>query len=186
MLALQGAFGLHQKVLEHLGAGVVQVRTPQHLGEVDALVIGGGESTTMSKLADASGLVQPLAERLATGMPVLGTCAGMILLASDVMDGYPGQHCFGAVDLVVQRNGYGRQADSFGARLSMKLDSWQGDFEGVFIRAPKVCEVGPRVEVLAELDGSAVMCRQGSAVVCAFHPELVDDDRIHRWFLDLV
>ncbi len=185
VLALQGAFGLHQKVLEELGAAVVQVRTPEQLAGVDSLVIGGGESTTMSKLLDANHLAQPLAERLVAGMPTLGTCAGMILLASDVLDGYPSQHCFGAVDVAVRRNGYGRQADSFHTQLKVTLDASQNDFTGVFIRAPKVCELGDAVDVLAELDGVAVMCRQGAVVVCSFHPELTADTRIHRWFLEL-
>ncbi|MXW43061.1 MAG: pyridoxal 5'-phosphate synthase glutaminase subunit PdxT [Acidimicrobiia bacterium] len=185
VLALQGAFGLHEQVLEQLGVGVVRVRTPEHLAEVDRLIIPGGESTTMSKLLDANALAAPLADRLADGMAVLGTCAGMILLASQVQDGYPAQHCFAAVDVAVRRNGYGRQTDSFHAPLSVQLGAWQGDFSGVFIRAPKVCAVGTDVEVLAQLDGVAVMCRQGLAVVSAFHPELSGDHRIHSWFLEL-
>ena len=184
VLALQGAFGLHERVLNRLGVAAVQVRTAQELAEVDRLVIPGGESTAISKLLDANGLADPLAERLAGGLPVLGTCAGLILLASKVVDGYPGQRCFGAVDAAVRRNGYGRQADSFSAPVAVAIDGWQSAFPGVFIRAPVVESTGAEVEVMAELDGVPVLCRQGSAVASSFHPELADDDRIHRWFLE--
>ncbi|WP_420640313.1 pyridoxal 5'-phosphate synthase glutaminase subunit PdxT [Candidatus Poriferisocius sp.] len=184
VLALQGAFGRHEQVLSALGAAPVEVRTPAELAEVDRLVIPGGESTAISKLLDANGLAQPLADRLADGMPVLGTCAGMILLAAGVVDGYPGQRCFGAVNVAVRRNGYGRQSDSFHTDLAIM--PWEEPFPGVFIRAPVVESVGDGAEVLAELDGRPVLCRQGSAVVSAFHPELAGDDRLHRWFLDEV
>ncbi|WP_420431566.1 pyridoxal 5'-phosphate synthase glutaminase subunit PdxT [Candidatus Poriferisocius sp.] len=182
VLALQGAFGLHERVLNRLGVAAVQVRTPEELAEVDRLVIPGGESTAISKLLDANGLADPLADRLAHGLPVLGTCAGMILLAAEVADGYPGQRCFGAVDVTVMRNGYGRQSDSFSAPVAVQ--GWDSAFPGVFIRAPVVESAGAGVEVLAELDGVPVLCRQGGAVVSSFHPELADDDRIHRWFVE--
>ena len=182
VLALQGAFGLHERVLSRLGVAPVQVRTPEELAEIDRLVIPGGESTAISKLLDANGLVDPLADRLADGLPVLGTCAGLILLASEVVDTYPGQHCLGAVDVAVRRNGYGRQSDSFSAPIA--IEGWDSAFPGVFIRAPVVESVGAGVEVLAELDGVPVLCRQGSVVVSSFHPELADDDRIHRWFTE--
>lgn len=182
VLALQGAFGLHETVLNRLGVAAVQVRTPEELAEVDRLVIPGGESTVISKLLDVNNLADPLADCLAEGLPVLGTCAGMILLSSEVVDGYPDQRCFGAVDAVVRRNGYGRQSDSFRALLDVR--GWGSDFPGVFIRAPVIESVSPHVEVLAELDGVPVLCRQGSVVVSSFHPELADDDRIHRWFLE--
>ncbi|WP_419925920.1 pyridoxal 5'-phosphate synthase glutaminase subunit PdxT [Candidatus Poriferisocius sp.] len=182
ILALQGAFGLHEQVLNRLGVAAVQVRTPQELAEVDRLVIPGGESTAISKLIDANGLAGPLADRLADGIPVLGTCAGMILLASEVVDGYPGQHCFAAIDVSVIRNGYGRQSDSFSAPIA--VDGWGATFPGVFIRAPVVESAGAEVETMAELDGVPVLCRQGSVVVSSFHPELADDDRIHRWFTE--
>lgn len=182
VLALQGAFGLHEQVLNRLGVAAVQVRTAEELAEIDRLVIPGGESTAISKLLDANGLADPLADRLARGLPVLGTCAGLILLASEVVDGYPGQRCFGAVDVSVRRNGYGRQSESFSA--SVEVEDWESAFPGVFIRAPVVESAGAGVEVLAELDGVPVLCRQGSAAVSSFHPELADDDRIHRWFLE--
>ena len=184
ILALQGAFGLHEQVLNRLGVAAVQVRTPEELAEIDRLVIPGGESTAISKLLDANRLADPLADRLAHGLPVLGTCAGMILLASEVVDGYPGQRCFGAVDVAVRRNGYGRQSDSFRALVDVDIDGWESAFPGVFIRAPVAESAGAGVEVLAELDGVPVLCRQGSAVVSSFHPELAEDDRIHRWFVE--
>ena len=182
VLALQGAFGLHEQVLNRIGVAAVQVRTPEELAEVDRLVIPGGESTAISKLLDANGLGDPLADRLAGGLPVLGTCAGLILLAAEVVDGYPGQHCFGAIDTTVRRNGYGRQSESFSAPVEVK--GWDSDFPGVFIRAPVIESAGPDVEVLAELDGVPVLCRQGPTVVSSFHPELAEDDRIHRWFVE--
>ncbi len=182
VLALQGAFGLHERVLNRIGVAAVQVRTPEELAEVDRLVIPGGESTAISKLLDANGLADPLADRLADGLPVLGTCAGLILLAAEVVDGYPGQRCFGAVDASVRRNGYGRQSESFHALVG--VEGWESAFPGVFIRAPVVESVGVGVEVLASLDEVPVLCRQGSAVVSSFHPELADDDRIHRWFVE--
>ncbi|MCY4037586.1 MAG: pyridoxal 5'-phosphate synthase glutaminase subunit PdxT [bacterium] len=180
VLALQGAFGLHERAFRRIGVAALQVRTASELAEVDRLVIPGGESTAMSKLLDANGLTAPLADRLAGGMPVLGTCAGLILLAAEVVDGYPGQHCFGAVDMAVRRNGYGRQSESFSAPVDVR--GWESAFPGVFIRAPVVESAGADVEVLAELAGAPVLCRQGSAVVSSFHPELSEDDRVHRWF----
>ena len=182
VLALQGAFARHVRVLAGLGAAPLEVRTADDLSLVDALVMPGGESTTMSMLLDSSGLRAPIAERLAGGLPVLGTCAGMILLASRVADGRDDQRSFGAVDLDVRRNGYGRQVDSFEADLEVTgLDE---PFHGVFIRAPVVERVGDGVEVLATVDGRPVLCRQGRVVVAAFHPEVSGDDRIHGRFLD--
>jgi len=182
VLALQGAFVRHALVMSRLGAATTEVRTPEDLAAVDSLVMPGGESTTMSMLLDSSGLREPIAERLTDGLPVLGTCAGMILLATDVTDGRADQRSFGAVDLEVRRNGYGRQVDSFEADLDVAgLDS---QFHGVFIRAPVVERVGDGVEVLAAVDGRPVLCRQGRVVVAAFHPEMSGDDRIHGQFLD--
>jgi 5'-phosphate synthase pdxT subunit len=181
VLALQGAFARHADAVAALGAEPLLVRTPAQLDDVDALVMPGGESTTMSMLLESSGLFDPIAERLADGLAVLGTCAGMILLATDVLDGRPDQRSFGAVDLVVRRNGYGRQVDSFEADLPVSgLDA---PFHAVFIRAPVVESTGPEVEVLAAVDGRPVLCRQGTATVAAFHPELSDDLRIHDQFL---
>ena len=181
VLALQGAFARHADAVGGLGAEPLLVRTPAQLDGVDALVLPGGESTTMSMLLESSGLADPLAERVAAGVPVLGTCAGMILLAAEVLDGRADQRSLGAVDLVVRRNGYGRQVDSFEADLPVTgLDE---PFHAVFIRAPVVEAVGDGVEVLAAVEGRPVLCRQGPVTVAAFHPELGDDLRIHEQFL---
>jgi pyridoxal 5'-phosphate synthase pdxT subunit len=158
VLALQGAFESHQQRLAELGALTRQVRTPRDLLGVDALVMPGGESTTMSKLLVTSGLFDPIADRIADGMPVFGTCAGMILLATEILDGRPDQRSFGAIDITVQRNGYGRQLDSFETELHVPA-SRAVPFHGVFIRAPKVVRVGAGVEVLAEHDGVPVLLR---------------------------
>ena len=182
VLALQGAFARHLQVLGGLGAATTEVRTTNDLFEVDALVLPGGESTTMSMLLDSSGLHDAVAERITKGMPVLGTCAGMILLARQVTDGRPDQRSFAAIDIDVQRNGYGRQVDSFEADLDVTgLDEL---FHGVFIRAPVVDWVGDGVEVLAAVDGRPVLCRQGAVIVASFHPEMSGDGRIHGRFLD--
>jgi 5'-phosphate synthase pdxT subunit len=182
VLALQGAFASHQERLAELGAATRQVRTPVDLDGVDALVMPGGESTTMSKLLLTSGLFDAIAARLGSGMPVFGTCAGMILLATDVIDGRPDQRSFGAIDLAVRRNGYGRQIDSFEADLDV-LGIEGGKFHGVFIRAPKVERVGDGVEVLAEHDGIPVLTRSRRVTVASFHPELAGDARLHAQFL---
>ena len=181
VLALQGAFARHAEAVSALGAEPILVRTPAQLHDADALVLPGGESTTMSMLLESSGLFDPIAERLAGGLPTLGTCAGMILLATEVLDGRADQRCFGVVDLAVRRNGYGRQVDSFEADL--RLTGEPEPFHAVFIRAPVVERTGPDVEVLAEVEGRPVLCRQGTVTVAAFHPELSDDLRIHDRFL---
>ena len=182
VLALQGAFARHIQVLGGLGAATTEVRTTADLLEVDALVLPGGESTTMSMLLDSSGLHDAVADRITNGMPVLGTCAGMILLARHVADGRPDQRSFAAIEIDVLRNGYGRQVDSFEADLDVAgLDE---PFHGVFIRAPVVEWVGDGVEVLGTVDGRPVLCRQGAVVVASFHPEMSGDGRIPGWFLD--
>ena len=182
VLALQGAFREHREVLDALGVEVVEVRTPAELGALDALVLPGGESTTMSQLLDSSGVRAPLAELLTDGLPVLGTCAGMILLAREVVDGRPDQESFGAIDVAVRRNAYGRQRDSFEADLA--VDGLPGGpFPGVFIRAPRIESVGDGVEVLAVHEGVPVLARQGAVVVTSFHPELSGDLRLHEFFL---
>ncbi len=181
VLALQGAFALHSEVLESLGVSAPEVRLERELDEVDALVIPGGESTTMSKMLDLNNLREPIADRLGKGMPVLGTCAGMILLATDVLDGRPDQQSFGAIDIAVRRNGYGRQIDSFEADL--QLPNYTEPFRAIFIRAPMVVSHGDEVEVLASVDEHPVLCRQGSVTVASFHPELSQDNRVHESFL---
>ncbi len=183
VLALQGAFARHVQVLDDLGVSGIEVRTAGELADVDALILPGGESTTMSMLLDSSGLRDEVADRISGGMPVLGTCAGMILLAAHVADGRPDQRSFAAIDIDVRRNGYGRQVDSFESDLDVTdLDE---PFHGVFIRAPVVDRVGDGVEVLATVDGRPVLCSQGSVVVASFHPEMAGDGRIHGRFLDM-
>jgi 5'-phosphate synthase pdxT subunit len=182
VLALQGAFREHREVLDALGVETIEVRGPAELGALDALILPGGESTTMSQLLESSGVRAPLAERLADGLPVLGTCAGMILLAREVVDGRPDQESFGVIDVAVRRNAYGRQRDSFEADRAV-AGLAGGPFPGVFIRAPRIESVGDRVEVLAVHEGVPVLARQGAVVVTSFHPELSGDLRLHERFL---
>ncbi len=182
VLSLQGAFREHREVLDALGVDVVEVRVPEQLSGVDALFLPGGESTTMSKLLDSSGLFDPVRALVRDGIPTFGTCAGMILLARDVVDGRPDQHGFDVLDLQVRRNGYGRQVASFEADLD--VDGVPGgSFRGVFIRAPLVERVGARVEVLARHDDVPVLVRQGPVWASSFHPELSGDLRLHERFV---
>lgn len=186
VLALQGAFAAHQQRLAELGATTRLVRKPDDLRQVDALVMPGGESTTMSHLLTTSGLFDDIKARLSDGMPVFGTCAGLILLAADIIDGRDDQRSFGALDITVRRNGYGRQIDSFEADLPITDDGIGHDdpFHAIFIRAPIVDAVGPGVTVLAEFDDVPVLVAQGAIMGAAFHPELSPDARLHRRFLD--
>ena len=172
MLALQGAFREHARTLRAEGAEVVEVRLPGQLEELDGLVVPGGESTTILRLASLYGLDEAIRSFAA---PIFGTCAGMILLDRAHL---------GLADLEVDRNAYGRQVASFEADL--ELDGEERPFRGVFIRAPRVRDVGADVEVLAQLDGEPVLLRDGRVLVAAFHPELTDDPRVHERFLDLV
>jgi len=181
VLALQGAFEVHKQRLEQLGATAPLVRTTADLVGLDAIVLPGGESTTMSHLLTTSGLFDDLEGRLLDGLAVFGTCAGMILCATDVLDARPDQRGFDLIDVTVRRNGYGRQLDSFEADLSVV--GLADDFHAVFIRAPLVERVGPDVEVLARHDGVPVLVRSGRCTVSAFHPELTDDARLHQLFL---
>jgi 5'-phosphate synthase pdxT subunit len=183
VLALQGASERHAEALRDLGALPIEVRTAPELAGVDALVIPGGESTTISYLLETSGLRAPLEERLAGGLPAFGTCAGMILLARDIHDGRADQRPLGAIDIGVRRNAFGRQRDSFEADLEVAgLDG--PPLHAVFIRAPVVDRVGEGVEVLASVQAGPVLCRAGSIMVCSFHPELGDDRRLHATFLE--
>jgi pyridoxal 5'-phosphate synthase pdxT subunit len=183
VLALQGGFRPHAEALAALDAEPVEVRLPRDLAQVEALVLPGGESTTVGRLLQTSELIEPLHERLGSGLPVLGTCAGLILLASEVLDGRSDQPLLGAIDLTVRRNAHGRQNDSFEAPLEI-TGLAGGPFPGVFIRAPGIERQGIGVEVLARLaSGEAVAARQGPVTVCAFHPELAGDLRFHQHFL---
>jgi pyridoxal 5'-phosphate synthase pdxT subunit len=182
VLALQGAFAAHQNMLATLGIESTQVRTPAQLDDVDALIMPGGESTAMCRLMSISDLREPLAKRLNDAMPAFGTCAGMILLASNVLDGRPDQFWFSAIDVAVRRNGYGRQLDSFEGSLLMTGDPVE--IPAIFIRAPIVESVGPGVDVLASVDNVPVLCQQGPVMVASFHPEISQDGRIHRRFVE--
>ncbi|SDQ47972.1 pyridoxal 5'-phosphate synthase glutaminase subunit PdxT [Quadrisphaera sp. DSM 44207] len=190
VLALQGDVGEHLHALTEAGARAVRVRRPQELAAVDALVVPGGESTTMDKLARAVGLHEPVRERIAAGMPVYGSCAGMIMLADRLADGIEGQRTFGGLDVLVRRNAFGRQVESFEEDLPFTgLDD--GPVRAVFIRAPWVERAGEGVQVLARVAagpaaGSVVAVRQGPLVATSFHPEITGDLRVHRLFVDLV
>ena len=184
VLAVQGAVRAHLDAIRDVGAEPVEVRLPRDLVDLDALVLPGGESTTMRKMIDAYGLREPIAALARGGAPMLGTCAGMILLAERITDG--DAPVFSILDIDVQRNGYGRQLDSFETELDVPA---LGDepLHGVFIRAPIVADVGPRAEVLArDPDGRPVAVRQGRVLATTFHPELTADRRIHRLLLQLV
>jgi len=187
VLALQGDVREHVRALAACGVPARPVRRPAELSDVDALVIPGGESTTMSKLAVDLGLLEPVRGRLKTGMPAYGSCAGMIMLADEVLDGRPDQRTFGGIDMAVRRNAFGRQVDSFEAPVA--LDGI-GTVPAVFIRAPWVERVGPGVRVLGRVGhgpaaGRIVAVRQGHLLATAFHPELTGDLRIHRLFVDM-
>ncbi|MEJ8633812.1 pyridoxal 5'-phosphate synthase glutaminase subunit PdxT [Streptomyces sp. NPDC006475] len=185
VLALQGDVREHLIALASADAVARQVRRPEELAEVDGLVIPGGESTTMSKLAALFGMTEPLRERVRSGMPVYGTCAGLIMLADKILDPRSGQETLGGIDMIVRRNAFGRQNESFEASVELR-GVVDGPVEGVFIRAPWVESVGAEVEVLAEYDGHIVAVRQGNALATSFHPELTGDHRVHGLFVDMV
>lgn len=189
VFALQGDVREHLRMLGQAGADALPVRRPGELASVDAMVVPGGESTTMAKLATIFDLFAPLRERIASGMPVLGTCAGMIMLADRIEDGIVGQQTLGGLDVVVRRNAFGRQVDSFEEDLD--FDGFERPLHAVFIRAPWVEKVGTGVEVLATVAsgpavGRIVAVRQGAVMATSFHPEITDDDRVHRYFVDVV
>ena len=180
VLALQGDFREHVRVLASIGAVPVEVRTPAELTDVDRLVIPGGESTTIAKLARAGDLVGPLQERARDGMPILGTCAGMIVLAERVRDGEP---LLSLMDVTVRRNAYGRQIESFEAGVD--VDGIDHPVRGVFIRAPWIEDVGADVRVLSSHEGRPVVLQQGNLLAASFHPELVGETALHEYFLSL-
>jgi pyridoxal 5'-phosphate synthase pdxT subunit len=187
VLALQGDVAEHRRALAAAGAEAVSVRRPEELDRVEGLVIPGGESTTIWKLIDIFELAGPLRKRLADGMPVFGSCAGMILLADRLPDPASGQQTLGGIDITVRRNAFGRQVDSFERDLSIAGLSG-GSYRAVFIRAPWVEQAGPAVEILATDPGTSriVAVRQGRALATSFHPELTPDWRIHEMFVDMV
>ena len=179
VLALQGAFAAHSDCLASIGVQSVEVRTLEQLNSVDALLMPGGESSTMSQLLESSGLFDPISARIADGMPVFGTCAGMILLASEIIDGRSDQRSFSAIDISVRRNAFGRQVDSFEGTINSSV----GDFQGIFIRAPRIERVGDGVEVLGSINKEPVLVRQGNVLAASFHPELSNDARLHEYFI---
>ncbi|MBI3941841.1 MAG: pyridoxal 5'-phosphate synthase glutaminase subunit PdxT [Chloroflexi bacterium] len=188
VLALQGDFREHVIVLRNLGVDVREVRLPEHLVGLDGLIIPGGESTTIGKLATTFGLMEPLRDFVASGHATWGTCAGAIFLAKDA--GHP-QPLIGMMDIAVARNAFGRQVESFETDLNMpelaKIGEDEAPFKAVFIRAPLITSVGPGVTILAQLDsGRIVAARQGNMLVTSFHPELTPDYRFHRYFLQMV
>ncbi|MDJ0464827.1 pyridoxal 5'-phosphate synthase glutaminase subunit PdxT [Streptomyces sp. H27-C3] len=185
VLALQGDVQEHLIALAVADATARPVRRPEELAELDGLVIPGGESTTMSKLASLFGMREPLRERIAGGLPVYGSCAGLIMLADKILDPRSGQETFGGIDMIVRRNAFGRQNESFEATVDV-AGVEGGPVEGVFIRAPWVESVGAEVEVLAEHDGHIVAVRQGNALATSFHPELTGDHRVHQLFTEMV
>ncbi|MGW7025379.1 pyridoxal 5'-phosphate synthase glutaminase subunit PdxT [Streptomyces decoyicus] len=185
VLALQGDVREHVKALADAGALARPVRRPEELDEIDGLVIPGGESTTMSKLAIVFGMLEPLRAFVAAGKPVYGTCAGMIMVADKLLDAREDQETFGGIDMIVRRNAFGRQNESFEAAIDV-TGIPGGPVEGVFIRAPWVESVGGAVEVLATYDGHTVAVRQGNVLATSFHPELTGDHRVHALFVDMV
>ena len=178
VLALQGDFREHARVFADIGASPIEVRTPQQLTEIDCLAIPGGESSTISKLARAYDLAEPIRARAAAGMPILGTCAGMIVLARRVEGG---EALLGLMDIGVRRNAYGRQVDSFEADLDVR--GIEHPVRGVFIRAPWIEEIGAGVEILAEFESRPVVLEQGNLLVASFHPELVGETGLHEYLL---
>lgn len=181
VLALQGDYREHAAVFDRLGADVVLVRKAEQLDGIDALVVPGGESTTIGRLAERFGLVEPMREAIAAGLPVLGTCAGMIFLAASTTG--PDQVQLAVLDVVVERNAFGRQAESFETDLT--VDGFDDPVRAVFIRAPWIAEAGEGIEVLSEVDGHPVAVRQGNVLATSFHPELTGDDRFSTMLLDL-
>src|SRR5436305_9460534 len=181
ILALQGDFREHLLVLRHLGVEPIEVRTADQLAEVEALIIPGGESTTIGKLARSHELVEPIRERASNGMPVMGTCAGMIVMATGVDDGEP---LFSLMDVSVRRNAYGRQVDSFEADVN--VEGIDEPVRAVFIRAPWVERIAKDVRILAEYGGRPVVMEQANLVAAAFHPELAGESRLHAYFLKKV
>ncbi|MGZ4447559.1 MAG: pyridoxal 5'-phosphate synthase glutaminase subunit PdxT [Nocardioides sp.] len=189
VLALQGDVREHRAMLERSGARTLAVRRPAELAEVDGIVMPGGESTTISKLARTFDLLDPLRERIGAGLPAFGTCAGMIMLADHIEGGVVGQETIGGLDVVVRRNAFGRQVDSFEAELD--VIGMDEPFHAMFIRAPWVEKVGADVDVVArvasgEAVGRIVAVRQGTLLATSFHPEITGDHRIHALFVDLV
>ncbi len=184
MLGLQGDVREHVRALQSAGATTSVVKRPDQLAEVDGLVLPGGESTTIGKLLDRYDLLDPLRARVQGGMPLYGTCAGAILMATKIIGAQDAPDRLGVMDIAVRRNAYGRQLESFEADL--EVDGLDGDFRAVFIRAPVIECTGAGVDVLAEVDGRPVLVRQGTMLASTFHPEMTPDARLHEMFVQLV
>ena len=190
VLAIQGAVREHMALLEAAGAHAVPVKHPADLAQITGIVLPGGESTTISKLAVIDGLMEPLRDFAASGLPMYGSCAGMILLADRILDGRPDQESIGGIDMTVRRNAFGRQVDSFEGGIDLEgIDG--GPFPGVFIRAPWVEEIGARVEVIGRVGAGAaagriVAVRDRNLIATSFHPELTGDTRVHQYFVEMV
>jgi 5'-phosphate synthase pdxT subunit len=182
VLALQGDVREHVRLLEEMSVEPVAVKHPEQLGDVDGLVIPGGESTTIGKMAVRFGLLEPIRQAISDGLPVYGTCAGMILLAGSVTEG--DQPLIGGLDIVVRRNAFGRQNDSFESEI--QIEGMDDPFPAVFIRAPWVEKVGADVQVMAEVSHHAVMVRHERLLATSFHPEIAGDDRVHRVFVEMI
>ena len=183
VLALQGAFREHRLMVERCGVQAVEVRKPEQLADIDGLIIPGGESTTIGKLLNDWGLLDAIKTRAATGMAIFGTCAGLILLAKDIVGS--DQPRLGLMDIVAARNAFGRQRESFEADLQV-AELGDEPVRAVFIRAPQIESAGAGVQVLASVNDKAVIARQGKLLVAAFHPELTTDDRLHRYFIRMI
>jgi 5'-phosphate synthase pdxT subunit len=182
VLALQGAFASHVECLRAIHCDAREIRTVSDLDGIDGLILPGGESSTMSQLLESSGLFEPIATRISSGMPVFGTCAGMILLADHILDGRDDQRCFHAIDIAVRRNAFGRQVDSFEADIATNV----GTFHGVFIRAPRIERVGDTVQILGTLNEEPVLVRSGNVIAASFHPEISGDTRLHEYFVSSI
>lgn len=182
VLALQGDVREHLRILSSVGVDGVPVKTVEELGSVDGMILPGGESTTIGRLATRFGLFEPLQQRISDGLPAFGTCAGMIMLAADVTEGHQPQ--LGCLDIVVRRNAFGRQNDSF--ETDLPVEGLEDPFPAVFIRAPWVEKAGATVEILASVDDHPVLVQQDKLMAGSFHPELTDDTRLHRMFVDLI
>ncbi|MDC7103474.1 pyridoxal 5'-phosphate synthase glutaminase subunit PdxT [Corynebacterium falsenii] len=185
VMAVQGGFAEHCATIERLGHEVRVVRRPQHLEGLDGLILPGGESTTMSKLLEIGGMLDPLREAISGGLPTFGTCAGLIMLATEVLDTRPDAKSLAVLDVAVRRNAFGRQVDSF--ETTLPFGDIDTPVDAVFIRAPRVERVGDGVEVVSQLpDDTIVAVRQGHVLGCSFHPELTEDDRVHEYFLRMI
>jgi 5'-phosphate synthase pdxT subunit len=182
VFAIQGDFAAHARTLRRIGVDVIEVRRADDLEAADGLIVPGGESTTMLKFIEEENLAASITDFARRGKPIFGTCAGAILLAREVYN--PAQVSLGLIDIGVERNGYGRQVDSFIAEVDTKIES--GLLEAVFIRAPKIKRTGPEVEVLASLNGEPVLVREGNILAATFHPELTEDDRMHRLLVEMI